>query len=54
MRLQGFIITDYLKRFPEGRAQLAQWVNAGQLKHQVDVVPGLENAPKAVGKLFSG
>jgi NADPH-dependent curcumin reductase CurA len=54
VKLQGFIITDYLKRFAEGRAQLAQWLNAGQLKYRVDVVRGLENAPKAVGKLFTG
>jgi NADPH-dependent curcumin reductase len=54
VKLQGFIITDYLKRFAEGRAQLAQWLGAGQLKYQVDVVRGLENAPRAVGKLFTG
>ncbi|WP_119418732.1 NADP-dependent oxidoreductase [Desertibaculum subflavum] len=54
VKLQGFIVTDFLKRFPEGRAQLAEWVKAGKLKYQVDVVPGLENAPKAVGKLFTG
>jgi hypothetical protein len=54
VRLQGFIVTDFLKRFPEGRAQLAQWLQSGRLKYRVDVVPGLENAPKAVGKLFTG
>lgn len=54
VRLQGFIITDYLKRFPEGRAQLAAWLRAGRLKYQVDVVQGLENAPKALGRLFTG
>ena len=54
VKLQGFIVTDFLKRFPEGRAQLAEWVKAGKLKYQVDVVRGLENAPKAVGKLFTG
>jgi len=54
VKLQGFIVTDFLKRFPEGRAQLAEWVTAGKLKYQVDVVQGLENAPRAVGKLFTG
>jgi NADPH-dependent curcumin reductase CurA len=54
VKVQGFIVTDFLKRFPEGRAQLAQWLNEGKLKYQVDVVRGLENAPKAVGKLFTG
>jgi len=54
VKLQGFIITDFLKRFPEGRAQLAEWVKAGKLKYRVDLVQGLQNAPKALGKLFTG
>ncbi len=54
VRVQGFIVTDFLKRFPEARAQLAAWLAEGKLKYQVDVVEGLENAPVAVGKLFTG
>ncbi|MGB0921035.1 MAG: NADP-dependent oxidoreductase [Alphaproteobacteria bacterium] len=52
--LKGFILTDYLDRFEEGAAQLGQWIMEGKLKWAVDVVPGLENAPDALAKLFDG
>ncbi|HEX9259784.1 MAG TPA: NADP-dependent oxidoreductase [Acidimicrobiales bacterium] len=53
-RMEGFIVIDYRKRFPEAVAQLAQWVAAGQLRQVDTVVHGLENAPKAFDMLFSG
>ncbi len=52
--LKGFIVSDYIARFPEAIAALAQWMMAGQLKYRVDVVQGLEQAPVAVNKLFDG
>ena len=54
VRVQGFIITDYLPRFPEGVAQMGQWLGEGKLKYKVDIVKGLENAASAVNKLFTG
>jgi NADPH-dependent curcumin reductase CurA len=33
---------------------LGQWVAEGKIKFKVDVVEGIENAPTAVNKLFSG
>ncbi len=53
-RMQGFIVTDFLPRFDEAITQLAQWKMEGKLKHREDVVDGLENAPKAIHKLFDG
>jgi NADPH-dependent curcumin reductase CurA len=53
-RMEGFIITDYLPRFPEAAMQLGQWVAEGKLKYAVDVVHGLENAPSAINRLFTG
>ncbi|MBI2423472.1 MAG: NADP-dependent oxidoreductase [Candidatus Hydrogenedentes bacterium] len=53
-RMQGFIVLDYAPRFMEGVMQLSQWLLEGKLKYKVDVVTGLENAPKAIGKLFDG
>jgi NADPH-dependent curcumin reductase CurA len=52
--LKGFIVSDYIARFPEAIGALAQWLMAGQLKYRVDVVQGLEQAPIAVNKLFDG
>ena len=54
VRVEGFIITDFLPRFPEGIAQMGQWLAEGKIKYKVDVVDGLENAAGAVGKLFTG
>ena len=53
-RMEGFIILDFLPRAGEAIAQLATWVMSGQLKYKVDVMEGLDNAPEALRKLFSG
>jgi NADPH-dependent curcumin reductase len=53
-RLQGFLVTDYAARFSEAGQQLGRWVAEGKLKNQVDVVDGLERAPEAFRRLFTG
>jgi len=53
-RMEGFIIIDYAARFGEARAKLKSWVDSGELVHQEDVVAGIENAPAALLRLFSG
>ncbi|MEM8921082.1 MAG: NADP-dependent oxidoreductase [Pseudomonadota bacterium] len=53
-KLKGFIILDYLDRFPEGVAQMMQWMQEGKIKFATDVVDGLENASNAVDRLFVG
>jgi NADPH-dependent curcumin reductase CurA len=53
-RVEGFIILDYMDRFPEALAELRGWLREGRLKYRVDVVDGLDNAPQALGKLFVG
>jgi NADPH-dependent curcumin reductase CurA len=54
LRVQGFIVIDYLDRFAEGVLQLAQWMMDGKLKHRDTIVDGLENAPVAINRLFDG
>ena len=53
-RMEGFIVLDYMPRASEAIAALAGWVQAGKLKHQVDVQHGLENAPATLRRLFEG
>jgi NADPH-dependent curcumin reductase CurA len=53
-RMEGFLVFDYLPRALEAGMQLWSWVQAGHLEFQVDVVRGLENAPRALARLFSG
>lgn len=53
-RMEGFFASDFRERFPEARDALALWLRSGQLKSKEDVVVGLENAPKALARLFTG
>jgi NADPH-dependent curcumin reductase CurA len=53
-RMEGFLCTDYLNRAEEAFPALIGWFLQGKLKYRVDVVQGLENAPRALGKLFDG
>ena len=54
LRVQGFIVIDYLPRFAEAITQLAQWMAEGKLKHRDTIVDGLERAPEALNLLFDG
>jgi NADPH-dependent curcumin reductase len=51
-RVEGFIVSDFAKRWGEGIAAMAGWIRAGKLKYREDVVEGLENAPAALLRLF--
>ena len=53
-RMQGLLVFDYVDRYPQGRAQLAQWVASGQLKYVEDILPGIEQAPDAIAGLYRG
>ena len=53
-RMEGFIILDYMSRANEAIGELAGWVMGGDVKFAVDVVDGLENAPSALDRLFTG
>jgi NADPH-dependent curcumin reductase CurA len=54
LRMEGFIVLDYAKRFAEGEEQLAQWLRAGQIVALEDVVDGLEHAPAALVGMLAG
>ena len=54
LRMQGFIVIDYLARFAEAAMQLAVWAAEGKLKHRVHVVEGFLSAPAAINMLFTG
>jgi NADPH-dependent curcumin reductase CurA len=53
-RMEGFLVFDYLERYPEAAAQLSHWVRAGDLHYRVEVMEGLEAAPRALQALFTG
>ncbi|MRG93179.1 NADP-dependent oxidoreductase [Polyangium spumosum] len=53
-RMEGFLVTDYADRFGEAIGDLARWAAEGRIQDRVDVVEGLENAPAALRRLFTG
>jgi NADPH-dependent curcumin reductase CurA len=53
-RMEGFIILDYVSRFPESIEALARWQREGKLVQKEDVAVGLENAPRTLMRLFTG
>ncbi len=52
--VKGFIVIDYLDRFPEGVMQMAQWLMEGKIAFETDIVDGLEHAPASLDRLFTG
>ncbi len=53
-RMEGFLVLDYLDRFPEAQLKMFEWVLSGSIKHKEHVVEGLEHAGDALNLLFSG
>ncbi len=52
--MKGFIITEYMSRFPEGVRELSQWLAEGKLRHAETIAEGFENTPQAFIGLFTG
>jgi NADPH-dependent curcumin reductase CurA len=53
-RMEGFIILDYITRFPEAQAEMAGWLASGKITSAEHIVEGLEHAPDALNLLFTG
>lgn len=53
-RMEGFIVLDYAHRFMEGAMALGALIAEGKLKHKTTVLEGLEAAPEALRRLFTG
>ena len=53
-RMEGFIILDYLDRFPAAQLEVAGWIADGRIRSSEHIVHGLEKAPDALNLLFSG
>lgn len=53
-RMEGFLVMDYASRYGEAIMQLAGWVAEGKVRHRTDVLHGLDRAPEALMRLFSG
>ncbi len=54
LRVQGFLVIDYMNRYMEAATQLGKWKMFGKLKDRETIVEGLEKAPDAINMLFTG
>ena len=54
LRLQGFIVSDHMAETPTFLSELSGWVREGRLKWRETVDEGIESAPGAFTKLFTG
>jgi NADPH-dependent curcumin reductase CurA len=53
-RMQGFLIFDYVNRYPEGLRALTEWVRAGLIRYREDILEGIEQAPASIAGLYRG
>ncbi len=53
-KVQGFLVSSYAERFPEGLEHLARWLKQGKLKYREDVAQGIEAAPQAFIGMLHG
>jgi NADPH-dependent curcumin reductase len=53
-RMQGMVVFDYADRYGVAIKDIAKWIKEGKFISREDVVPGIENFPDTLNKLFSG
>ena len=53
LRIEGFVILDYLDKYPQYQEKLAGWMLQGKLKARMHVVPGVENCVDALKMLYT-
>ena len=54
IKMQGFIVSEHMERWPQALQELGQGVASGRIKYRETVAQGLENAPKAFIGLLKG
>jgi NADPH-dependent curcumin reductase CurA len=54
VRMEGFIMIDYLDRIEEAMNDLVTWVMDGKIKYREDIQEGFENIPRTFLRLFEG
>ncbi len=54
IKMQGFIVSDFMDMREQFLTEMGGWVRDGKLKWEETVEIGVENAPKAFLNLFSG
>lgn len=55
IRMQGFIVLDYIKQYSQARKELSQWLSEGKIQRKETIVKGgLPKAENALIDLYNG
>jgi NADPH-dependent curcumin reductase CurA len=54
VRMEGFILIDYMDRVQVAAQDLSEWVRAGRIHYREDIQHGFDNIPRTFLRLFSG
>ncbi|NCF34166.1 MAG: zinc-binding dehydrogenase [Proteobacteria bacterium] len=54
IRMQGFLLFDFVKQYADARQQIHTWLKSGELISLTDEVKGLEAAPEGFVDLLAG
>ena len=54
LKMEGFVVTRWAKRWFEGINQLKKWVDEGKIKYQETVTEGFLNTPQAFFDMLDG
>ena len=54
LRMEGLVVYDCAKQFPEAQAAMAALIRDGKLAYKEDISNGIEDAPRAYATLFVG
>ncbi len=52
--MQGFIVSNYVAKFPEAMKQLSTWLGENKLKYSETIVEGFDNTPQAFLDMMNG
>lgn len=52
--MQGFIVIDYISKFPTAQKRMREWIKSGDIVYKEDVQEGFENIPQTFQRLFTG
>jgi len=54
LRMQGFVMMNYLTQAGKALKELSGWVNTGEIAWREDIQEGFENIPATLQRLYNG
>lgn len=54
IRMEGFVVGDFVAEAASARSDLSAWIEAGKLTVKIDLRSGIEQLPRALVDLFKG